>query len=128
MFRYQLVIAVPLLLLSIFPTSHAVESPSVFEKSELISIDSNNLSAEAFWRSYTSTLQADKYAARYYLLGVMDATEGKTWCSYQQFKTISLRDYLNGYFNKLTESQLQQRASSVIEAALIELSACKGNL
>ncbi|MEH8016197.1 hypothetical protein MN202_03030 [Rheinheimera muenzenbergensis] len=128
MFGYQLVIAVPLLLLSIFTPSHAVESPSVFEKSEIISIDSNNLSAEAFWRSYTSSVQTDKYAARHYLLGVMDATEGKTWCSYQQFKTISLRDYLNGYFSKLTKSQLQQRASSVIEVALIELSACKGNL
>lgn len=128
MFRYQLVIAVPVLLLSILTQSHALESLPVLEKSELISIDSNNLSAGAFWRSYTSNLQADKYAARYYLLGVMDATESKTWCSYQQFKTISLRDYLNGYFKKLTESQLQQRASSVIEAALIELSACKGNL
>ena len=128
MFRYQLLIAVPLLLMSIFTPVHAVESPSVFEKSELISIDSNNLSAEPFWRAYTSNLPADKNAARYYLLGVMDATEGKTWCSYQQFKTISLRDYVNGYFNKLTESQLQQRASSVIEAALIELSACKGSL
>lgn len=58
----------------------------------------------------------------------MDATEGKTWCSYQQFKTISLRDYLKGYFNNLTNLQLQQRASSVIEAALIEISECKGNL
>ena len=128
MFRYQLIIAVPMLLLSLFTPVHAVESPSVSEKSELISIDSNNLSAEDFWRAYTSPLQADKYAARYYLLGVMDATEGKAWCSYQQFKTLSLRDYLKGYFNKLTKSQLQQRASSVIEAALIELSACKGNL
>jgi hypothetical protein len=128
MFRYQLVIAVSLLLLSLFIPSHAVESPSVFETSELISIDSNNLSAEAFWQAYTSSVRADKYAARHYLLGVMDATEGKTWCSYQQFKTLSLRDYLNGYFNKLTKSQLQQRASLVIEAALIELSACKGNL
>ena len=128
MFHYKLVIAVPLLLLSIFTPGHAIESSSAFEKSELISIDSNNLSAETFWQAYTSKLPADKYAARHYLLGVMDATEGKTWCSYQQFKTLSLRDYLNGYFNKLTESQLQQRASSVIEAALIELSACKGNL
>ena len=128
MFRYQLVIAVPLLLLSTFRQGHAGETPTVFEKPEIISIHSNNLSAEMFWRAYTSNLHADKYAARHYLLGVMDATEGKTWCSYQQFKTLSLRDYLNGYFNKLAESQLQQRASSVIEAALIELSACKGNL
>ena len=127
MFRYQLLIAVPLLL-SIFSPGHAVETSSVFETPEMISIDSNNLSAETFWQAYTSNLPADKYAARYYLLGVMDATEGKTWCSYQQFKTISLRDYVNGYFNKLTESQLQHRASSVIEAALIELSACKGSL
>jgi hypothetical protein len=128
MFRNQLAIALPILLLSIITPSHAAEAPSVFEKSELVSIDSNNLSAEAFWQAYTSNLQADKYAARHYLLGVLDATEGKTWCSYQQFKTLSLRDYLNGYFNRLTKSQLQQRASSVIEAALIELSACKGNL
>ena len=128
MFRHQLAIALPILLLSICIQSQAVESSSVFAKSEVISIDSTSLSAEAFWRSYTSSVQADKYAARYYLLGVLDATEGKSWCSYQQFKTISLRDYLNGYFSKLTQSQLQQRASLVIEAALIELSACKGNL
>ncbi|KKO48546.1 hypothetical protein VT06_10660 [Arsukibacterium sp. MJ3] len=65
---------------------------------------------------------------RFYLLGVMDATEGKSWCSYKQFKTISLRDYLNGHFSHLSEAQMQLRAAVVIENALIELNKCKENL
>lgn len=93
-----------------------------------LTIDSTNLTAKAFWQAYTSDQQQEKYAARFYLLGVLDATESKSWCSYQQFKAMSLRDYLNGYFSQLTDEQLQQRAAVVIETALVDLNKCKGNL
>lgn len=93
-----------------------------------LTIDSTNLTAKEFWQGYTSDQQQEKYAARFYLLGVLDATESKSWCSYQQFKAMSLRDYLNGYFSQLTDEQLQQRAAVIIETALVDLNKCKGNL
>ena len=128
MLPHYSVLILSLSLISMAAESVAVQPQALSNKPELISIDSVNLTAARFWQAYNSADDTDKYAARFFLLGVMDATEGKTWCSYQQFKTISLRDYLNGYFNNLTESQLQLRAATVIETALVELNACKGNL
>lgn len=125
MSRYFLLLILCNSLVGIFKVEASVPQSS---RPEVISIDSVALTAEHFWRAYTSSNEADQHAARFFLLGVMDATEGKSWCSYQQFKTISLRDYLNGYFRNLPETQMQLRAAIVIETALIGLNECKGNL
>ena len=50
-----------------------------------------------------------------YLLGVMDATEGKSWCNYQTYKTITLRERIYEAFKKPRKYQFNNRAATVIE-------------
>lgn len=61
-----------------------------------ITVDSVNLSARQFFKSYMSTDANERKSAELYLLGVMDTTEGKDWCNYRTFKTITLRERIFG--------------------------------
>lgn len=83
-----------------------------------ITPDSVNLSARSFFESFMSKDDVDRQNARIYLLGVMDTTEGKSWCRYQDFKSITLRETIFSEFKKLNETQLNERASTVIEDVL----------
>lgn len=79
-----------------------------------ITVDSVNLSARQFFKSYMSTDANERKSAELYLLGVMDTTEGKDWCNYRTFKTITLRERIFEEFKKLDHGHLDERASSVI--------------
>jgi len=61
-----------------------------------------------------------------YLLGVMDTTEGKSWCDYRTFKTITLRERIFEELKKPDDSRLDVRASSVIENILNQRFPCVG--
>lgn len=79
-----------------------------------ITVDSVNLSARQFFKSYMSADAHERKNAELYLLGVMDTTEGKTWCDYRTFKTITLRGGIFEDFKIIDDSHLDERASSVI--------------
>lgn len=86
-----------------------------------ITINSVNLTAKQFFKSYTSTHADERRSAELYLLGVMDATEGKSWCDYKTFKADTLRGRVFEGFKKLESRRLNERASKVIEDILIQL-------
>ncbi|MDR1461860.1 MAG: hypothetical protein LBI68_01800, partial [Azoarcus sp.] len=48
-----------------------------------------NLPLSGFLASYNSKDSEERIAAHTFLLGVSDATEGKVWCSYYKFKSIT---------------------------------------
>lgn len=77
------------LLLAVFCSSIGAESLAEGNK---LTVDSVNLRAEQFFKSYMSNDVRERENAELYLLGVMDATEGKSWCDYRTFKTITLRE------------------------------------
>lgn len=79
-----------------------------------LTVDSVNLTAGQFFKSYMSNDSSERKSAELYLLGVMDATEGKSWCDYRTFKTITLRERIFEEFKKLDSSLLDERASTVI--------------
>ena len=83
-----------------------------------LTVDSVNLSAEHFFQSYMSNDANERRHAELYLLGVMDATEGKSWCDYRTFKTATLRERIFEEFKKLDDGLLNRRASNVIEDIL----------
>ncbi len=89
-----------------------------------ITVDSINLPARQFFKSYISTNVNERNNAELYLLGVMDTTEGKHWCDYQTFKTITLRERIFEEFKKLDNSHLDERASSVIKRILSQRYPC----
>ena len=79
-----------------------------------ITVDSVNLTAQHFFKSYMSNSADERKNSELYLLGVMDATEGKSWCDYRTFKTITLRERIFEEFKKLGSRQFNERASKVI--------------
>lgn len=60
-----------------------------------------------------------------YLLGVFDLTEGKSWCSYGQFKVDTLRDEVYRSLSQLQGEALSQRAAPAVSAVLTERFACR---
>jgi hypothetical protein len=90
-----------------------------------ITPDTVNLSAEIFFASLMSSSEVEKNNAMLYMLGVLDATEKKTWCSYKTLKTTTLREFAYEYFKKLPKYRLKERASVLIEEALHQTFSCK---
>ncbi|WP_071882774.1 Rap1a/Tai family immunity protein [Chania multitudinisentens] len=87
--------------------------------------DDVNLQGDDFFRLYRGADRQEKEKAQLYMLGVLDATEGKTWCQYSQLQTITLREFVFEYFKKLPQEQLKHRASDLIEAAMVTNFPCK---
>lgn len=98
------------------------DNPSV----EPIHEDSVNLSAKIFLKDFVSQDQNIRKTARIYLLGVLDATEGKSWCDYKTLKTVSLNEFIFEKLKKLPPKELERRAAAVIEESLHELFPCGG--
>lgn len=69
--------------------------------------------------------EQEQLKANMYLLGVMDATEGKSWCGYTVALPGSLRESIYSYFRKLPENRKKEAASSLITEALAQDLPCK---
>jgi hypothetical protein len=111
------------LLLALLPSTLLADQAMQMDK---ITVDSVNLSARLFFKSYMSTDANERRNAELYLLGVMDTTEGKSWCDYRTFKTITLRERIFEELKKPDDSRLDERASSVIENILNQRFPCGG--
>lgn len=94
-------------------------------QSTAITEDKVNLSGTEFLPEFIHQSPERRSAARLYLLGVLDSTEGKTWCSYNQLKTVTLNEFVFEYLKKLPAERLQARASTLIEEALQNTFPCK---
>lgn len=69
--------------------------------------------------------EQERLKANMYLLGIMDATEGKAWCSYQIALPNSLRESVYSYFKKLPEQRKQESAAVLITEALAQDLPCQ---
>lgn len=103
----------------------ATKTASVSPESEKITVDSVDLRAQQFFKSYMSGSEQERKTAEIYLLGVMDATEGTVWCDYRTFKTDTLRERVFIEFKKLNERQTAARASKVIVDILAKRYPCR---
>ncbi len=120
------------LLLVLAPVSHAHEgiidegNAVSFELVERdgIMVNSANLTAQHFFKSSMSEVADERRSAKLYLLGVLDATEGKSWCGYQTFHAGTLRERVFEEFEKLDSHRLNERASKVIEDILSQRFPC----
>lgn len=91
----------------------------------IITADNVNLSAEFFFKEWSSDDKQANARAGLYLLGVADSTEGKTWCGYKGIKTVTMNEYVFLHFKKLPQEKMKQRAAAVIEDALTKNFPCK---
>lgn len=83
-----------------------------------ITTDSVNLSAADFLHDFASQTTERRAAARLYLLGVLDSSEGKIWCGYDQIKTATINEFVFEHLKKQSAERLKMRASVLIEEAL----------
>lgn len=90
-----------------------------------ITPDMVDLSGEHFLRAFVSQSVDDRNTARLYLLGVLDTTEGKSWCSYNQIKTVSINEFVFEYLKKQPIEKQQARAATLIQEALSHYFPCK---
>ena len=113
----------------LFSTSYAgnaiEKSTKTLRSVQKLTVDSVNLTAKDFFAAYISESADDRKNAELYLLGVMDATEGKSWCDYKTYKTITLRERIFISFNNLESNQLSERAAKVIENILSQRYPCR---
>ncbi|AQT62083.1 hypothetical protein CBP51_06125 [Cellvibrio mixtus] len=90
-----------------------------------ITPDMVDLSGEHFLRAFVSQSPDDRNTARLYLLGVLDTTEGNSWCSYNQIKTVSINEFVFEYLKKQPIEKQQVRAATLIQEALSHYFPCK---
>ncbi|HAT2207631.1 TPA: hypothetical protein I8271_002242 [Kluyvera intermedia] len=84
------------------------------------------MSSERFANAWFSkTNERERIKAEMYLLGVMDATEGKVWCSYRRLLPSSAHENLSSRFANLTPQERKTRASALIVASLAAIFPCK---
>lgn len=113
----------------LFSTSYAgntiEKSTKTLPSVQKLTVNSVNLTAKDFFAAYISESADDRKNAELYLLGVMDATEGKSWCDYKTYKTITLRERIFISFKNLESNQLSERAAKVIENILSQRYPCR---
>lgn len=88
-------------------------------------IDNINLTVKDFFSAYMSKSIEERRYAELYLLGVMDATEGKSWCDYRTYKTITLGEEIFLGLKALDKSKQSERAAYVISNILSNKFPCR---
>ncbi|AIQ99425.1 hypothetical protein LG71_05670 [Pluralibacter gergoviae] len=84
------------------------------------------MSGEKFLHAWLSKdNEQARLKANMYLMGVMDATEGSTWCSYRRAKPGSLREAVYAFFEKLPQQRRAEPAAALIKEALTQELPCK---
>ena len=83
-----------------------------------------NLSAQEFLSFYARGTSQEKENVLMYVLGVSDATESKTWCGYNKINEIELYSSVLTYLNQQSVNDMNMRASTLIEQAMIRLFPC----
>jgi hypothetical protein len=116
---------VTLVVLAFFPLSgHS----GLLDKNPLnqnIFINNNNLTLKEFMLVRGSNVPEERRYADLYLLGVVDATEGKVWCSYRTLLTTSILDWVDMGLKELNGSRHNERAAYVITDILSKSFPCK---
>ena len=84
------------------------------------------ISGEKFLHAWLSKdNEQARLKANMYLMGVMEATEGREWCSYRRAKPGSLREAVYTFFEKLPQQRRGEPAAALIKEALMQELPCK---
>jgi len=78
-----------------------------------------------FLVSYRSEGMDERDAVFSFLLGVTDVTEGKMWCSYNNYTLNTVLEAINEEFKRLKPAQHNERAAYVITEILRKKYPCK---
>lgn len=90
-----------------------------------LSIDNLNFAGSDFIEAYMSKDVTQRRLAEMYLVGVLDSTEGKAWCSYNIALPGSIQEQVYIGLKKESPVSLDRRASEVISSILSKKLPCK---
>jgi Rap1a immunity proteins len=94
--------------------------------SQNVVIENTNISTGEFWAAYTSENLEHRRRAELFLLGILDATEGVTWCDYGKYKTITIDEKIYGQLKRLAGDGRDERAARSIVRILSKSFPCGG--
>ena len=101
-------------------TSNLLRDPSLLTGYDF------NLSAARFASAWLSkTNERERIKADMFLLGVVDASEGKSWCKGHPVLPNTVHEFLYSRFAHLSEQESKRRASEIITDAMGELRPCQ---
>ena len=89
--------------------------------------DSVNESVASFLSALTSPDHEQRERAGVYLLAIADLGEGKDWCDYRNFKTITLREFVFEYLKKQPAARRNAKVAPLILEALHSAFPCRGS-
>jgi hypothetical protein len=89
-----------------------------FSQSQSLIIENTNLTAKRYLNALMDGTTEERKYSEMYLLGVLDSSEGEIWCDYKTYKTITIDEILFVEMKKLSELELNKRASLVIKDIL----------
>ena len=86
-------------------------------------IENTRITVGEFWEAYTSDNAEHRRRAELFLVGVLDATEGVSWCDYRTYKTGTIDEHLYSALKRLgisAKDQKNERAAKLIGRVLSE--------
>ena len=94
------------------------------DKQRLI-VENLSLTTEDFYASYMSSDIEQRRLAEMYLIGVIDSSEGVTWCGYDVASPGAIQEQVYIGLKNAMASTPKKRASDSIKLKLEELLPCK---
>jgi hypothetical protein len=119
---------VGILALTILPScSIASGSAIVLPESESQRLIANNLSmtTESFFKAYMSTDIEQRRLAEMYVIGVIDSSEGESWCGFDISSPDAIQEQVYIGLKRTLARSPKERASTAIKSQLKELLPCK---
>jgi len=89
-----------------------------------IGVDSVALTTGQFLAAYVSPEPTQRERAEMYLVGLMDAGEGRLWCDYRTYKTVTLRERVFMHLKSLPSARLNEPAGEVVPRLLAQHYPC----
>lgn len=107
--------------------SAADENPIVIKEGGGQRMVAENLSmtAESLLKAYMSSNQEQRRFAEMYVVGVLDSTEGKSWCGFKIASPSAIQEQVYSALKKAAGVSPKKRASIIIESHLMNLLPCK---
>ncbi len=106
-----------------FANGQSIKVPK--DDKQRLSIEHLNFTGSNFKEAYMSNDVAQRRLAEMYLIGVLDSTEGKTWCGYNIALPGSIQEQVYIGLKKASPDSLNGRASEIINSILSEKLPCK---
>lgn len=94
-------------------------------ESQSLIIENSDFSVASFQAAALSTNITERRYAEMYLLGVMDASEGRDWCDYKTIQTITVDEAVFTGLKEYIKDRKNMRAATAIKEVLSQKFSCR---